>query len=254
MPALKKKITSEQGASITFALLLFLVCAIISSVVIVAATAVGGRASKMAEMDQRYYAVNSAAELLRDELEGTEVKVTVETKTTSTVNQDLVEVETSIEKGTPTVKVSMNEVEDTLQESLFSVIALNLVDGIDDQPALPTNPLKIEAAASNALDTSKLAVNITPLLNVDKLILDISNAVVDSGVYMLRLTFKADLAQGEDLKTTYGTPIPVLDTDGSFTYTVDGKLAYTMEKTLTESNTTTIRWKLIDLVTAVANS
>lgn len=83
MTAMKNKIRSQRGASITFALLLFLVCAIISSIVIVAATAVGGRASKMAELDQRYYAVNSAAELLRDVLEQQTVTVTATTQTVS---------------------------------------------------------------------------------------------------------------------------------------------------------------------------
>ena len=83
MTAMKNKIRSQRGASITFALLLFLVCAIISSIVIVAATVVGGRASKMAELDQRYYAVNSAAELLRDVLEQQTVTVTATTQTVS---------------------------------------------------------------------------------------------------------------------------------------------------------------------------
>ena len=53
MSILKKKVASRRGASITFALLLFLVCAVVSSVVIVAGTAAAGRISRMAEMDQR---------------------------------------------------------------------------------------------------------------------------------------------------------------------------------------------------------
>ena len=71
----KKKIKSNNGASITFALLLFLMCAVISSVVIVAATAAGGRMSQLAESDQRYYAVASAVELLKDDFEGKKVKI-----------------------------------------------------------------------------------------------------------------------------------------------------------------------------------
>ena len=71
-----RKLKSKRGASITFALLLFLVCAVVSSVVIVAGTAAAGRMSQLAQMDQRYYAVTSAAELLRDLIDGK--KVTVE--------------------------------------------------------------------------------------------------------------------------------------------------------------------------------
>ena len=63
---IKDKLRSQTGASITFALLLFLVCAVLSSVIIVAATAASGRMSKIAETDQRYYAVTSAAELLKN--------------------------------------------------------------------------------------------------------------------------------------------------------------------------------------------
>ena len=73
MTALKRKLRSRRGASITFALLLFLVCAVVSSVVIVAATAAAGRMSERAQIDQRYYAVSSAVSLLRDEC--TDVRV-----------------------------------------------------------------------------------------------------------------------------------------------------------------------------------
>ena len=51
MNALKNKIKSQRGASITFALLLFLVCAVISGIVIVAATAASGRMDQIAESE-----------------------------------------------------------------------------------------------------------------------------------------------------------------------------------------------------------
>ena len=77
MNGIGQKLRSDRGASITFALLLFLVCAVVSSVVIVAGTAAAGRMSELAEMDQRYYAVTSAAGLLRDELCGEGKKIIV---------------------------------------------------------------------------------------------------------------------------------------------------------------------------------
>ena len=84
-----QKLKSQTGASITFALLLFLVCAVISSVVIVAATTAAGRMSQLPEMDQRYYAVTSAARLLQHEIDGKTVVVTktvVDEKTTYDVS------------------------------------------------------------------------------------------------------------------------------------------------------------------------
>ena len=63
---LYNKLRSQTGASITFALLIFLVCTVLCSVILTAATASSGRMSGIAEADQRYYAVTSAAELLED--------------------------------------------------------------------------------------------------------------------------------------------------------------------------------------------
>lgn len=64
-----KKLRSRKGASLTFALLAFLVCAVISAVLLASASAAAGRLSGLAEADQRYYAVTSAAQLFCDELE-----------------------------------------------------------------------------------------------------------------------------------------------------------------------------------------
>ena len=72
---IKEKLNSQKGASITFALLLFLVCAVISSIVIAAGSAAAGRMSGLARMDRRYYAVTSAAELLVDQIDGKTVSV-----------------------------------------------------------------------------------------------------------------------------------------------------------------------------------
>ncbi len=62
------KLRSRKGASITFALLAFLVCAVISAVLLAAGMASAGRLSGLAEADQRYYAVTSAAQLFCDSL------------------------------------------------------------------------------------------------------------------------------------------------------------------------------------------
>ena len=70
-----------------FALLLFLVCAVLSAVILTAATASTGRLSGMADTDARYYAVTSAVDLVSGELENSSVTL-VRTKsvvTTKTV-------------------------------------------------------------------------------------------------------------------------------------------------------------------------
>lgn len=79
MKSVIRKLQSQTGASLSFALLLFLVCTVISSIAIVSATAVSGRVSEMTDMDQRYYSVTSAAELLRALVDGKEVTIVEKT-------------------------------------------------------------------------------------------------------------------------------------------------------------------------------
>ena len=69
------KLRSGRGASITFALLLFLVCAVLSTVIVTTASTAAGRMSNMAEADQRYYSVTSACELLKELIHGKTVSV-----------------------------------------------------------------------------------------------------------------------------------------------------------------------------------
>ena len=82
---IRNKLRSRDGASLTFALLLFLVCAVLCSVVLAAATAASGRMSRIADSDQRYYAVTSGSELLKDLLDGKTVSIVEETVSSSKV-------------------------------------------------------------------------------------------------------------------------------------------------------------------------
>ena len=83
MNAIKNKIRSRRGASITFALLLFLVCAVLSSVIIVAATTAAGRLSGLKDMDARYNVIADAGHQLCEIFDGR--SVTVEYKADKTV-------------------------------------------------------------------------------------------------------------------------------------------------------------------------
>lgn len=61
---------SPRGASFSFALLLFLVCVVVSSVVLAASSASIGRLATQGKADQRYYSVTSAAQLFQNALDG----------------------------------------------------------------------------------------------------------------------------------------------------------------------------------------
>ncbi len=113
------KLRSNRGASLLVALLLFMVCSVVGIVVLTAASAAAGRASKLAENDQRYYSVASAAELLAQELNGQTVSIIREetrTDTTTTVSTMTIpetgmgsfdEGEPVTEAGTPSCKVTL---------------------------------------------------------------------------------------------------------------------------------------------------
>ena len=83
------KIRSNRGASLIFALLLFLVCTVIGSVVLAAGTASAGRMSKLGESDQRYYSVTSAAQLLAKELTDKEIRIVRTCQETNTTEYEL---------------------------------------------------------------------------------------------------------------------------------------------------------------------
>lgn len=76
MSAMRAKLKDQRGASITYALLIFLICAVASSIIIVASSAVAGRMANVPRSDRRYYAVTSAAGLLKDQIDGKTLVVT----------------------------------------------------------------------------------------------------------------------------------------------------------------------------------
>lgn len=76
---LRNKIRSKSGATILLALLFFLLCAMAGSIVLSAGSAAAGRISGLAESEQAFYSVSSAAQVLREEIEGQEFQYTVET-------------------------------------------------------------------------------------------------------------------------------------------------------------------------------
>ena len=170
MRNVRRKLGSQAGASITFALLLFLVCAVISSVVIVAATAAGGRLSKLAEMDQRYYAVTSAAELLKHEIDGKTMIVT----------------QSRDAEGNPVYTARYKDA-DADAEDILADASARLVRGNTDAQ---TFALTATGIADAALDCT-----IAETVGADRLLtFDISNKDGTAGsIYRLRLVFTPNI-------------------------------------------------------------
>lgn len=84
MNAVQRKLQDRSGATLTVALLFFIMCAAAGSVILAAATTSTGRLAELQASDQNYYAVVSAAKLIRDEIDGQTIGVKqMETKTTT---------------------------------------------------------------------------------------------------------------------------------------------------------------------------
>lgn len=191
---LKQKLKSQTGASITFALLLFLVCAVVGSAVLVAGTAAVGRMSKVAEMDQRYYAVNSAARLLVDQIAG-------EKNTATIMNIESLE-STSDAEDTDTVfgfyyldkTGTMKEIDDGSTEFNIQQEAAYWLTKNDSPPReKKTLHLTATATAPGVTDSDHLNVDIEETIDVDGgltlLIKSKKDAMKNNGQYSLELKF-----------------------------------------------------------------
>lgn len=89
MNAVQRKLQDRSGATLTVALLFFIMCAAAGSVILAAATTSTGRLAELQASDQNYYAVVSAAKLIRDEIDGQTISVgQTETKTVTTTRTE----------------------------------------------------------------------------------------------------------------------------------------------------------------------
>ena len=172
MLSIKKKLKSQNGASISFALLLFLVCAVLSSAVIVAGTAAAGRLSRLAEADQRYYAVTSAAGLLSRDIGGETVTVEYSKKTGKVIPAD-----------SPTI---LSDASEKLVEALSST---------DEDAADKVLQRTFQLTPDTNIANAQLACVIKETLQRDGMLLfDVSNTSGGSGgVYTLRVVFSSKM-------------------------------------------------------------
>ena len=70
-----RKIKSQNGASLSWALLLFAVCAAVGSAVLTSGTAAAGRFKNLTETDQRYYLLSSAVDVFNETVDERTVEV-----------------------------------------------------------------------------------------------------------------------------------------------------------------------------------
>lgn len=253
MKTIRQKLQNQKGASITFALLLFLVCAVISSVVIVAGTTAAGRMKNMAEMDQRYYSVASAAGIIQEMFDGKKVEVvrkTTTTKTTkytvTTTEEETTTVVDKVDNGEPTITVTIKEKNGTsstepttLLSSLIGELVNTTTTGTWRKISEPVekNLGLTGRIGDEEVENLKCTIKLT-MATDGSLTVVVSNDNPKEN-YKLSLWFGADIKQNTDTNTKTGTP----DTEG-YDNTDDSVVQYSVTDTITESVTTTVTWKL----------
>lgn len=110
MKAVQRKLQDRSGATLTVALLFFIMCAATGSVILAAATTSTGRLAELQASDQNYYAVVSAAKLLRDEIDGQTISVgQKETKIVTTTRTEKTEKDASGEEVTVVEETTKTE-------------------------------------------------------------------------------------------------------------------------------------------------
>ena len=266
MNAMKNKIQSQRGASITFALLLFLVCAVVSAVVIVASTTASGRMSSLPDIDQRYYAVNSAAELLRATLN--DKAITVIKEQTRTITKSYDKNGTMLDENTTySTTQSKYYAGDYTKDSTVSVVnsSYSLLaattdilteneqlfeeesNGTSDPRVFPI-PSSLTLTASGTLDMTGITIteqNALALLSVDireslsedgTLTFYVSKSIDNNSTlgYTLRLVFEPERTENVVTKSKHGSPRE-RDTVGNYKITDEE----------TRTKTIVYKWTLI---------
>ena len=225
MQKLKQKLKSQNGASITFALLLFLVCAVVGSVVLTAGTAAAGRMSELAKMDQRYYSVTSAAQLLRDTIDGEKVVL------------EQINTYTQVGDGSETLTPGEFVWKSPSDQSKISPIIKDAVSKLTGDVSIPATGINNIWKTSSDLSKDTLKTSINETLSPDgTMTLVISNDTEESSgyIYSLQMVFTADLLESSDIR-------------------VEEKYENNVKiTTRTETVTTSIIWKLNNISKVVA--
>ena len=248
MKQIRNKLQSERGASITFALLLFLVCAVTGSLILMASTAASGRISRTAELDGQYYSVMSAARLLQEEIEKNPVTVTEITVTKTVTKYTNGTPETPAQAGEPqyTRQIGEQNSNTFLPASLTEDAAQRLTDGSSEGnaaiwPFIRTLTLSASEESSENLDVLKATV--TETLSQDGILkLRITagdTQSVSSGHYAVLLTFSPEKTVQTDTQAVTDTPTDTNATSYSITTTTTTTVTNTFKWTLSEMRTLT---------------
>ena len=262
---MRAKLNSEQGAALTFALLCFLVCAVVGSVILTAATAAAGRFAGLTEADRRYYAVSSAARLLEDSFEDKKtVVIELEKKYKSTETKDYSgasvtpptesNVTYTFKKLLSDKTDSIDPVVDTLSAAnlnLFQYASFQYIIGSNVSPTVNDTIWEKPAYLREGFEGCQTIPDMSMVFSADdveEMKLKLETELEKNGMLTLRFS-NDDETDSYTLRMTM-TPDVVLaenNTVDSVSSTVDNTSAETVVQTVTATKTYTITWRVLKI-------
>ena len=254
MIKLNKKLTSRSGASLGISLLLFLVCAVLGSVILTAGTTTMSRVSAVSGSDQRYYSVTSAAELMKKELVGKTVKIEktrVKADNAATPDYTIKVQEKDVEvTGIANSDGFIYEFNDEM--SYLTSCATRLMFGdeaINTETAMNATFAQgrylkksdsneyVDNYKDNRVETKIILDHEIPDLDVEAI-----GTLLEDGTLIIKLTnIKDDKTPDPNPYTLTMTLTPVFEETSSTSKTTDYNTGVTTE---TKTNTSTVHWEI----------
>ena len=170
----------ERGASMPLALLCFLVCAVIGSIVLAAGSISAGRIASLAEDDRLYYSLNSAAGVIQNELlgtDGTGYEVTVEVTHSTTENNPTTDASYTLNVKTNGVSKADDEKLSVIEQASVFLLLGEKVGKVSDltAPDRWSGDPETFWATARATPSSSFSVPLT--LTGDSVITDVTGSV-----------------------------------------------------------------------------
>ena len=240
----RNKLTSSAGASLGISLLLFLVCAVLGSVILTAGTTTMSRVSAVSGSDQRYYSVTSAAELMKKELVGKTVKIE---KTRVKADNAATPSYTVLVQGQAVsgadLYAGMSYLTSCATRLMFGDEAINTETAMNATFAQGRYLKKsdsneyVDNYKDNRVETKIILDHEIPDLDVEAI-----GTLLEDGTLIIKLTnIKDDKTPDPNPYTLTMTLTPVFEETSSTSKTTDYNTGVTTE---TKTNTSTVHWEI----------
>lgn len=261
---LLRKLKSARGASLSLALLLFLVCTIITAIVIVAGTTVSGRFANLAKSDQRYYDVISAMDLFEDLLNSNNDYIIVRESIQYTESFESNKYQYTVDQENCNTEVLRNNVStiNDFNSGISNATDLDLVSLLGDYFAYGTNAATSGAAKPKTWGTTYLFDDENEWYDVLSEWEQTPTISASAITYPLTLSFPFDVSVKVTIKPDGSAIVDFKNDVGEttdITYVahanmvlseeVSNELSSSVPGTYEETKTTTFKWEITDIWT-----